>query len=118
MSAREFKIGMLVTVRGPYVGSGRYGVDAWTGRTMRVFGISGDDLELGAPDEVEHDVAIYFGRCSAVAEVRTVEIYNIVERGNAVGTGYLVRTVAGGWTGFKKFGRNKTAAHAFAGTAS
>lgn len=67
----EVAIGSLVTVRGPFEmgavkGQGRIGTDRWTGRTMRVFGVSQDDLLLGHPDDVEYDVAIHFGRCTAV----------------------------------------------------
>jgi hypothetical protein len=67
----KFPVGTLVTVRGPFQmgereGQGFIGVDAWTGRTMKVFGVSRDDLELGDPADDEYEVAIHHGRCTPV----------------------------------------------------
>ena len=54
MLASKMTIGMLVTVgpayrmseHPPYVGNGTYEADAWTGSTMRVVAIHGNDAGL------------------------------------------------------------------------
>lgn len=56
--------GDVVTVRGPYIGNGRYGVDAETGKTMKVFRRDGDDLALGSLQADEWEVWIHAGRCT------------------------------------------------------
>lgn len=43
-------------------------------------------------------------------ETRTVELYNIIDRGRTVANGWLVRVVSDGRTTFVKFDRDEQAA--------